>query len=337
MRHRAAFALCVGFLLGAFGAPRAAHAFCRTTTSEVPADYDPSLSGCWTEGLPLYWANACVSYDLQQSASTEISYDDAAQGIATAFSKWTGTVCAGSGADGGAGDDGGQGGRVSIDVRDFGPVACGLVQYNQNGPNQHVIVFRDDAWPYDDSSNTLALTTVTYNKLTGEIYDADMEINSHDQTLSIAATVPTDGYDFESIVTHETGHFLGMAHSTDQHATMYAHYTPGNEDMRALTADDVNGICSIYSPDGMRHVAQQASPSGTILESACDATPRHVFTAQCMGAASSSSCAVGHWPGGRGDTRTAPSALLVACGALSSIVLRRRSRRTPLPKTCVRL
>ena len=183
-------------------------------------------------------------------------------------------------------------------MRDFGPVACSLVQYDQNGPNQHVIVFRDSGWPYDDSSNTLALTTVTYDRLTGEIYDADMEINTHDQTLSIAPTVPSGGYDFESIVTHETGHFLGMAHSTDTFATMYAHYTVGSELMRALTGDDITGICSIYSPDGLRHVAKAASASGTLLETACDPTPRHGFTTQCMGSAASS-CSVGDEPGRR--------------------------------------
>ena len=63
-------------------------------------------------------------------------------------------------------------------MRDEGPVECDQVQYNQDQPNQHVIIFRDDVWPYDDSNNTLALTTVTFDPDTGELYDADMEINS---------------------------------------------------------------------------------------------------------------------------------------------------------------
>jgi hypothetical protein len=295
--------------------PLTAHAFCRTTTSEVPADYDPSVDGCWTEGYPVYWANACVSYDLQQDASQQIDYDTASADIALAFSKWTGTVCS-TASD--------TAGRVSIDVRDFGPVACGTVEYDQTGPNQHVIVFRDHEWPYEDTSNELALTTVTYNKLTGEIYDADMEINTYSQTLSTADACPTDGYDFLSIVTHETGHFLGMAHSQDDHATMYAHYTQGDEVMRELTEDDITGICSIYSPDGLRHVAKAASPSGTLAEEACDPTPRHGFTTACMPTSGGSSCSVGRV--GRDEppyaAKLALGMVVIALGAG-----RRRARR----------
>jgi hypothetical protein len=295
-------------------APRA-EAYCRTTTSTVPPDYDPSISGCWNYGLPLYWANACVSYDIQENASRQVPYALAAEDIAIAFSQWTSTTCA----------DGSEGsGRVSIDVRDFGPVACNKVEYNQYGPNQHAIIFRDTGWPYHDSSNTLALTTVTYDKTTGEIYDADMEINTT-QPLSTTPTVDPGGFDFLSIVTHETGHFLGMAHSTDTHATMYAHYTPGDEVMRTLTEDDVSGICSIYAPDGLRHVAKAASPSGVLPEEACDPTPRHGFTPECImsSAPSTSSCAAAP-PGRAGDPRSVAG--LLAAAALATVRRRRATR-----------
>src|SRR5262249_51371510 len=141
--------------------------------------------------------------------------------------------------------------RVSIDVRDLGPVSCDQVQYNPDQGNQHVIVFRDDVWPHNDASNTLGLTTVTYDPDSGEIYDADMEINAT-VPLSTTDPVPAGGYDFESIITHEAGHFLGMAHSGDDRATMFAHYTPGSSTLRVLAADDVAGICSVYRPGGDR-------------------------------------------------------------------------------------
>src|SRR5689334_23648589 len=56
-------------------------------------------------------------------------------------------------------------------------------EYNQNRGNTNLIVFRDDGWPYEGSSNTLALTTVTYNLDTGEIYDADMRSEEHTSEL----------------------------------------------------------------------------------------------------------------------------------------------------------
>jgi hypothetical protein len=199
------------------------------------------------------------------------------------------------------------------------------VQYNQNGPNQHVIIFRDNDWPYHDNSNALALTTVTYDKLTGEIYDADMEINTAQQTLSTADADPSDGYDFLSIVTHETGHFLGMAHSADDFATMYAFYATGDTVMRDLTEDDVTGICSIYSPDGLRHVATAASPTGTLPEEACDPTPRHGFTTQCM--STPSSCAVADV--GTGDRGARRGLAAVLLGVVAAV---RRRRAAPCPK-----
>ena len=185
--------------------------------------------------------------------------------MSRAFTKWTGTSCP---------TEGTGRSRVSIDVRDLGPVDCGEVNYNQNGANQNVIVFRDDNWPHNDSNNTLALTTVTFNPDTGEIYDADMEVNTHDQRVTSTDPVPPDGYDFASIVTHETGHFLGLAHSGDNRATMFANYTPGATAMRNLTADDVAGICTVYRPDGTRAVLDGKVTPGP----QCDPTPRRGYT-----------------------------------------------------------
>ncbi len=293
----AALAVVVGILLSG----GRAHAYCRTTTVGVPADYDPTVS-CWTEGLPLYWKNACVGYSIQQDASKQVSYDDAKDAISLAFSKWTSATCTTDGADQTSGDDtvdagdvdnNGQIARVSIDVRDEGPVACDTVGYSATGPNQHVILFRDSVWPHNDSNNTLALTTVVFNPDTGELYDADMEINTAQQKVTLQDPVPADGYDFQSIVTHETGHFLGMAHSTDDHATMFAHYDPGQTTLRHLTFDDLDGICDIYPPNGTRNTG-----IGIVPQDACDPTPRHGFTTTCD---ASSGCSVGGSGGERGQ------------------------------------
>jgi hypothetical protein len=208
-----------------------------------------------------------VSYDIQRNASKELSYAQAAPVIAHAFSTWAGATCSG-------------GGRVSIDVLDLGPVDCGEVQYNSDQGNTHVIVFRDDYWPHDDPYNTLALTTITFDHVTGEIFDADMEINAT-MPLSVRDPVPPGGYDFESIVTHEAGHFLGMAHSGDMTATMFYYYAPGSSAQRKLEADDVAGICSTYLPGGARAVDAKVIAGGKVLEGPADPTPRHGFQSEC--------------------------------------------------------
>lgn len=254
----------LGLLLG----PMPASAFCRTTTIPVVADFQPRPDRCWTQGLPLYWKNACVSYSIQRGASRQIGLEDAANSLSTAFTRWTGASCP----TGGAGQS-----RVSIDVRDLGPVDCAAIDYSQTGANQNVIVFRDDVWPHADSNNTLALTTITFNPDTGEIYDGDMEINTADVRVTLVDPVPPDGYDFGSIVTHETGHFLGLAHSGDPGATMFASYQPGNTAMRNLTSDDVAGICEVYRPDGTRATLADTLTPAT----QCDPTPRRGFTVAC--------------------------------------------------------
>jgi hypothetical protein len=161
---------------------------------------------------------------------------------------------------------------------------------------------------------------VTYDPDTGEIYDADMEINAT-VPLSLGDPIPADGYDLLSIVTHESGHFLGMAHSGDDQATMFAHYVQGTTTLRTLSSDDVSGLCSIYLPNGNRAVAPSVVSSGPVMEDPCDPTPRHGFSTQCA-SPPSKSCAVSasaEPPGTAGG--------LVVLGAAASIVSRGSRRR----------
>jgi hypothetical protein len=80
----------------------------------------------------------------------------------------------------------------SIEVKDVGPVTCDCVEYNGKVGNANTIVFRDAAWtecdgtPKPDADTTLALTTVTFNTETGEIYDADMEVNTANNAITTA-------------------------------------------------------------------------------------------------------------------------------------------------------
>jgi hypothetical protein len=299
-------ALVVG-IAASLALPATAHAFCRTTTVPVMADFQPRPDKCWDQGVPLFWKNSCVSYSVQRNASRQVAFEDAANATSKAFTKWTGSSCP---------TEGSGRSRVSIDVRDLGPVDCAEVNYNQSGGNQNVIMFRDDKWPHSDSSNTLALTTVTFNPETGEIYDADMEVNTHDQRVTLVDPVPADGYDFASIMTHETGHFLGLAHSGDNRATMYANYTPGATAMRNLTSDDVAGICTVYRPDGTRAVLDSKVTQGP----QCDPTPRRGFTGECeepkektcLGSSMSSSRPV------------VPAWIAIALGTSAILAIRRR-------------
>jgi hypothetical protein len=320
--------------VGGLGAERPAHAFCRTSTCPLPPDFSPSSAGCQPAGfaeycaalappvvpLPIWWRNACQSYDIQQDASVQVPYAVAVQSFATSFSKWTGAACP-------------DGGSPSVSVTNLGPVACDEVHYNDNTTgqgNQHVIIFRDDGWPYpNDLNNTLGLTTITFDPDTGEIYDADMEINST-VPLTVSGPVPADGNDFMSIITHESGHFFGMAHSNDDLATMYAHYSPGSTYMRNLTSDDTAGICTIYPPGGVRTVDPSVADGGVIAQDPCDPTPRHGFQSACVEppSAKSGGCTIETASGAQGSGGGGLARLGLLASAIAGAVYLSRARRS---------
>jgi hypothetical protein len=215
-----------------------ADAFCRTTTSPVPADYDPAIRGCWTQGSPLAWLwDQRVPYELDAAASRQISLADATNAADQAFARWSNAQC--------------ELGPANVTAYDDGPVDAAAVaaecETTPCDPTQpgayHLIVFRDDGWAYDDLSNTLALTTVTYDIDSAVLFDAEIEINSHDNALTTLRPPPPGAFDLQTILTHEAGHFLGLAHATNDTAVMYAYY---QNDSRELTADDMAGVCAAY-------------------------------------------------------------------------------------------
>src|SRR6185436_12882868 len=97
--------------------------------------------------------------------------------------------------------------------------------------------------PNSAGTDTIALTTVTYDTEKGDIFDADIEINAAKVDGVVVNNFTTSDTDVDidllSVLTHEAGHFLGIAHSGVSDATMYPQYAPGNTALRDLTDDDV--------------------------------------------------------------------------------------------------
>ncbi len=297
---RALLAGTCGLLL-LFGAT-SAHAFCRTTTCDPkdPAQAcELDAERCVLSGMPLYWPGACVSFSINRDGSSlrNINWETTQQVVSDGFNSWMAVDCGG-------------GARPSIAMTSRSPVACAAAEYNQKQPNANIWTYRDVEWPYAGADTTLALTTITFNTTNGEIFDADVEINSAANQLTIGDTqVRTD---LLSIVTHEAGHFLGLSHTSKSDSTMFASYAPGSTGLRSLSPDDAAGICSVYPP-------------GRAADS-CSFDPRHGFSSQCSGTVDDGcSCGLvgGGQPGGL------PLAAFGLLGLLGAAWRRRAAARPP--------
>ncbi|MDH5673181.1 MAG: matrixin family metalloprotease [Myxococcales bacterium] len=92
----------------------------------------------------------------------------------------------------------------------------------------------------------VALTTVTSDRSTGEIFDADIALNAEENTFTVGdEQVRTD---LQSTLTHEIGHLLGLEHSDVSGATMGPSTDLRSTSLRTLERDDVEGLCALYAP-----------------------------------------------------------------------------------------
>jgi hypothetical protein len=201
--------------------------------------------------------------------------------------------------------------------------------------------------------STLALTSVSFVSKDGTIMDADTELVDWDGAsgalgsgadpgiyvtcLGAAPLCATYGqagcafFDLQDTLTHELGHFIGLAHpcgsgsgspeidcaSSPDFAitTMYPFESPGETSKRVLSADDVDGVCTLY-PRGAAPAAASLAPGALGAPEPASATAVAAASgagAACIPAAKKSGgCASG--PGFAGTTLLALLALALRRG-----------------------
>lgn len=277
-----------------------ASAFCRSTTCRDTAtkkcETDENL--CPSSGAPLRWPTTCLAYAMNRLGTQSLDPNDTRPAIAKAFAAWTDVKCA-------------DGTTAKMAFTELEPIKCRKSQYNKDAPNVNVVLFQDNDWKYRGIDGTLAKTSVTYNDDTGEIYDADIEVNAANNEVTIDDTDVE--YDLQAIMTHEVGHFIGIAHSPKSEAVMYASYSPGSMTQRTLTADDIAAVCAIY-------------PS--TYGAACNTEPKNGYSPTCDDPEESGgicSASPGARPGG--GLSYGFATIFVGSGLLAARARRRRRNR----------
>ncbi|MGD8860698.1 MAG: matrixin family metalloprotease [Myxococcales bacterium] len=270
----------------------------------------PKDGACPAPGTWLQWERQCISFTVAPRSTDDPPLDDIRDAVARSFRRWQAIRC---------------GGRpIGFELGETEQLgACREPEYNVRGANANTVFFIDDWVGQGLDEDAFGLTLIWHDPNTGEIYDADMQLNEMQGRFDICGAVcPVGVVDLENVVTHEAGHFLGLGHSLDRSATMSARATLGETIKRSLEADDVQGMCEIY---------------GDWPEPACelaDFTPDNGFSPECGAPAvdgGGRNACVCSAPGARAAGRGSAGVWLLA--GLLPWWFQRRARRRPVAKS----
>jgi hypothetical protein len=267
-------------------------------------------------GIGLSWDRGCISYSLVErdpGADGEQDFELVRDAADRSFDTWEHVQCSG-------------GVVFPIKLAQTEELAeCRRPEYDTLGPNANTIMFLSDWTGSEFPPEAFGLTLVWHSPDTGEIFDADMQINETIGPLHVCnGACPRGAVDLENVFTHEAGHFLGLGHSQVAGSTMSANAMLSETSKRTLEDDDRDGVCSIYRGRASEACTQRDfAPNGGLIATCSEGTGRVTTCATSL-------------PGTR--DRFSPAAFaplsLMLLGVLSSLLgMRRRQRQRCVGKS----
>jgi hypothetical protein len=186
-------------------------------------------------GPSLSWFTRELSFTFFAAGTRTIADDQERDVVRAAFQTWEGVTTCGAPTR-----------TADVSFTEVPPSVVDRIGYDFDVPEQteNLIIFRDDGWPLVDKPQTLALTTVTYSRQTGEILDADIEFNTSEFVFTVGDTSIEN--DLLNTAVHEVGHFVGVGHTTLVAATMYGESSAGETLKRDLDCDDRQAVAFKY-------------------------------------------------------------------------------------------
>jgi hypothetical protein len=226
-----------GLLIAATATPAAA--YIRTKTCD-PAGLNGPYCAPEQIPVPVRWRDPCVTYLVNARGSDDFAppagqlrpqlNETLRRAILGAAEAWNRETC----------------GALTLT---FGGITCSdevsLTPTQLRARNINLLIFQEEEWEYPSSA--IALTTLSANPTSGEILDADIEFNGVDYTFEEITQPGSTNMDVRNTLTHEFGHVIGFAHEPDlPSSTMYPDAQPGETSKRALSDNDVEGLCEVY-------------------------------------------------------------------------------------------
>lgn len=210
---------------GADAGDAPSHPSCRSMeASDYGVRRDP------VSGRPLHRdLDACVAWAVAAVDSREQPLQRLRPAVGRGLAQWQAADC------------------LSLCLQEGDPAEPDSLGFDPDAESSETLILwvaSEADWRSRHSQLAIAVTTIVSQPSTGLILDADIELNDFgDYRWSVEET-DVDA-DVQSVVAHEFGHGLGLAHAGDPTAVMWGEWEPGWL-ARQLSDVDIAGLCTLY-------------------------------------------------------------------------------------------
>ncbi len=174
------------------------------------------------EGAVVRWPAGDVTFHVSEAGSKDLAMNDVKRIVRAAFSEWSKVE------------------GTSLDLK-MGEPTAEAPGFYPGQANTNVVAFARDAWPFE--TDAMAMTITAFRQSTGELVDADIIVNELHHTWGEGEAAAND---LQNALTHEVGHFIGVAHSDKSEATMFSSASTFETKKRSLDVDDLAALRASY-------------------------------------------------------------------------------------------